>query len=389
MASVSSYKTKKTKTKKSQTLYKFQAYTAPDEYGKKHKVTRQGFKSQKEAEFAGEEYEAEQRHHGYADPKQITFREAFQHFLDTEGSTKRGSTYNTYLTNYKPILAEIGDQKLHEVTSKQCQALVDRWFRDNVPRYNKRKQQTSRIFNHAIKMGWLDFNPWNRVTVPTNPEKPVSASTMLDNYYTAEELHIFLNAVKRYSHPEHYMVFELQAYSAMRVGEILALTWADLDFDNATVTITKTVTKTKKTNRPVLGPPKNEPSRRTVTIDPVRLDLLRDWQKQHGDRELLFPGVRSGKLMYPNVPDTWMTQAVTHYNNDPENKEHPLRRITTHGFRHSFVTLAHEAGFKELEVAKQLGHGSVDTQRKYYMAVTAKAKKQTALDFAKYVDQKK
>lgn len=243
MASVSKYETKPTKTKKAQTLWKFQAYTAPDEYGKKHKVTRQGFISRRAAKNAGEEYEAKQRHQGFTDPNQVTFREAYQHFLDTEGQNKRPSTYTTYLVNYKPILKEIGNQKLCEITSTQCQSLVDKWFRNDVPRYNKRAQQASRIFKHAIKMGWLSTNPWDRVTVPKNPEKPVSASTMLDNYYTAEEIHTFLNAVKQYSDPEHYMVFELQAYTAMRIGEILALMWEDINFEDATITITKTVTK--------------------------------------------------------------------------------------------------------------------------------------------------
>ncbi|SLM97812.1 Integrase [Brachybacterium faecium] len=71
-----------------------------------------------------------------------------------------------------------------------------------------------------------------------------------------------------------------------------------------------------------------------------------------------------------------LNKIITKYN---------LKRITTHGFRHTHCSLLFESGASIQEVQDRLGHSDVQTTMNIYTHVTEKAKEQTADKFAQYV----
>lgn len=72
------------------------------------------------------------------------------------------------------------------------------------------------------------------------------------------------------------------------------------------------------------------------------------------------------------------------YNTDKEPSEQ-LKRITVHGLRHTYATLAFEAGASIKEVQEQLGHLNFKTTMDIYTAVTQKQKIETSTKFAEYL----
>lgn len=366
--------------------WRFQIWSTPDTNGKKHKITRQPFRTKAEAKMAAAKFEAELTQHSRMALERATFRDVYNNWYSTHKNTIRQSTANDIKNKYKPILTVFGGHLINKITPQFCQSIIDEWYQDGIASYKKRAERISRIFKHAIKMDMLHDNPMTKVVIPVDRSKP--RHTMTENYYTRSELQTFLDAVHVHSSALHYVVLYLLSYTGMRCGEALALTWDDVDFNESTLTIDETVTKDKN-NRPTLGPPKNNTSYRTITLDSETLSVLSEWKKVHGNGELLFTGSRSGKLIYPNMVDTWMTQVVTKYNKIDENKDTPMKRITTHGLRHTFATLAQEAGINAKAVQEQLGHSSITTTLDIYTANTAHVKAQTAINFATYLNTPK
>lgn len=68
---------------------------------------------------------------------------------------------------------------------------------------------------------------------------------MAENYYTKEELQRFLKCVYVSSDFKVYTFFRLLAFSGMRKGELLALTWSDVHFKEMTISIDKTQSRGK------------------------------------------------------------------------------------------------------------------------------------------------
>ena len=97
----------------------------------------------------------------------------------------------------------------------------------------------------------------------------------IPNYLEKEVLFKFLNIAKEKGLDRDYPIFMLLAYSGMRVGELCALKWKDIDFEEESISITKTYYYLVNNIREYqLVPPKTQKSKRIIDIDPKVLTLL-------------------------------------------------------------------------------------------------------------------
>lgn len=99
----------------------------------------------------------------------------------------------------------------------------------------------------------------------------------------------------------------LAFYTGMRRGELLGLKWEDVDLDNATVRIIRTLTRTDNGRQLALGEPKTKKSRRNVRLTPRVVEApRRHWTRQaeeklgagglYGDQGLVF-ATETGSLI--------------------------------------------------------------------------------------------
>lgn len=119
------------------------------------------------------------------------------------------------------------------------------------------------------------------------------------------------------------VLLELAIYTGMRKGEILALTWADIDFDQDTVSITKSASPVK--GKILIKAPKTKSSRRVVTIPhslTERLDQLRQaqaaYRAQVGEywqetEEWIFTQ-ENGRMMHYATPYHTLQTLIGQYN---------------------------------------------------------------------------
>lgn len=152
----------------------------------------------------------------------------------------------------------------------------------------------------------------------------------------------------------------LSLYMGLRLGEICALKWSDINFDIETLSITKTIQRIKNTdkNQPnktniIIDSPKSAKSVREIPIPSFLLQILKD-NKSSLDTYIL---TGTKKYIEPRLYQTIFKRYLT---------EAGIQTYNFHTLRHTFATRAIEQDFDIKSLSEILGHSSVKfTLEKY------------------------
>jgi len=374
-------------TKKDGTYaYKFHLYIGRDPLtGKQIQTTRRGFKTIKQAKIAMARLEIEMNDRGFLKNERTTFEDVYNEYFPQYKNTVKESTWVKTQQMYKNhVIPIFGKKILSKITPQQCQQAINKWYEDGFTKYKDFFRLISSVFQYAIRLGLVHDDPTKRVIVPKN--KHVKDMTL--NYFTVDELRTFFKYLDSDKYPKRAMFFRVLAFTGMRKGEALALTWNDIDFKNNQISINKTIARGEDA-RLIVQTPKTRASKRVVNLDDKTMADLKKWCSIQA-KELLMLGFNvlknkdqlvfsntNNEFIQPVKPQNWLYKII---------KKYDLKRITVHGFRHTYATLAFEAGASIKEVQEQLGHSDFQTTMNIYTAVTDKQKLETTEKFAKYVN---
>jgi integrase len=201
--------------------------------------------------------------------------------------------------------------------------------------------------------------------IKKNPAKTKLAKKHLPK--SDKPKHIYLNPFQvnalskeiEKTHPIYSAMIPLMAYTGLRSGEVRALTWEDIDFDNATLTINKSVNDNQDM---VISDPKTEGSSRTIQLDSITLKrMVEHKDKLPEDCVLVFPNMRGNQ----NGSDVLCTNPIRARNFkrrvlQPAVKKLGLpEEVNLHTFRHTSVYLGVLSGSDILAISKRLGHKSI------------------------------
>ena len=139
-------------------------------------------------------------------------------------------------------------------------------------------------------------------------------------------------------------------------------------------------------SKDVIHPPKTKAGKRDVKVDNNTLAILRHWQAVQA-KLTLASGLQSTGIVFTNEDLTgyqnanklrlWLIQVA---------KQAKLPRIKVHGFRHTYATLAIQAGMNVKQLQYQLGHDDVQTTLSVYSGLTETDKAKTADVFTSLVN---
>jgi integrase len=161
--------------------------------------------------------------------------------------------------------------------------------------------------------------------------------------------------------------------TGMRRGEGLGLGWKHVDLEKGTATIRRTLVDIEDANDdvPVWSDPKTKSGNRTIQLDAGTVAVLRALRaEQAKERLLLGPAYRDYDLVL-----CWPDGRPYH----PERvsrvfgqrtRKHGLPTIRLHDLRHTWATLALEAGIHPKVVQQQLGHANVSITIDIYSHVS-------------------
>ena len=202
--------------------------------------------------------------------------------------------------------------------------------------------QLSAIFNHAVKYYELRQNP---VTKAGSMGKK-DAREM--EFWTKDEYQKFIEEVM--DKPISFYAFEMLYWCGLRMGELLALTPKDFDFEHKTVRINKSYQRIKQ--KDVITDPKTPKSIRTITMPEFLAEEMKECIS-------LLYGIEDNDRIFQ------ISKHYLHNEMDRGSKAAGVKRIRIHDLRHSHVSMLIKQGFSAVDIANRVGHESIDITFRY------------------------
>jgi integrase len=317
--------------------------------GHRHQISRQGFATKREAvaalNNALSELNATRSEAGAAGG--VLVRDYLAEWLEGQRLDLRASTLHSYRIAVGRITGRLRDTTLRSLTSAQVQGLqtdlLANGGRDDRPLAENSVANTRMVFHKAmadaVRLGLLNHNVVAAVDPPRVPRPQLSV-------WTVDQLRDFLRVTS--SH-RLSAAFVLLATTGMRRSEVLGLRWSDIDFEDCSVSIVRTLTVVD--GRPVVTAPKTAASRRLVYLDTRTVTALRAHRDlstvsraayvfQSGDGQPVNPA------SFSNTFDRLVARSE-------------LPRIRLHDLRHTYATLALRLGTHPVVLSERLGHTSI------------------------------
>jgi integrase len=317
-------------------------YRWTDYTGKNRKSQKRGFRTKKEAEDWLMQFKLQQ-----SDDLTMTFSRFWEVYKEDMKTRIRETTMRNkeYIVKDK-ILPYFGNTPLNEITAPK----IRKWQSDLMekgykPTYLKTvNNQLSAILNYAVRYYDLKSNPCHKAG-----SMGKSRADKMD-YWTMEEFNRFGEAV--IDKQTSWIAFKILFWTGMRLGEMLALTIGDIDFDKGVIEITKSLARVD--GKDVITPPKTEASIRTITMpEELKLDL------QEYVSTIYRPTPK--KRIFGNITKSYLEHEMKR-----GIEVSGVKKIHLHCLRHSHASMLVQLGFSPLEIANRLGHGRVTTTIETY-----------------------
>jgi integrase len=209
----------------------------------------------------------------------------------------------------------------------------------------KHLRQLGACLQAALSEGYASHNPVRMLHKTAKPKVAKARPT----YYTDEELaRLWPELAER---PLTLALHKTAAGTGLRIGELAALRWSDIDLLNRELQVHRTYV-------PGIGeqPPKSGEAR-TVDLTPRVARLLEDWFALCGNEGLVFEREDGGYLTSSYVTKQVLYKALARAG-VPRLGEGGRKR-DFHSLRHTFARIALEAGAEITWVKEQLGHSSI------------------------------
>jgi len=320
-------------------------------------------RTRKEAEALLAKRQHDLRSGVYVEPTRTTVAAFLADWLTLVAATKEESTTYSYGSIIRSrILPTLGSLPLASVTTAKVQALyLDLLNQGKAP---KTVRLTHTVFRqamaHAVAVRLLARNPAEGVQLPSEGDTD-------DITWTAAEVRAFLAATRA---DRFGPMFAVALDAGMRLGELLALRWSDVDLDRATVAVRRTISRTQGGGWKQREGAKTASGRRPIVLSSPTVAVLRAHRVAQEERrraigdawaagDLVFD--RDGTVCPPTVARQAFDQAVAHVG---------LPRITPHGMRHTMATLLLGAGVHPKIVQERLGHRTIAMTLDRYSHVT-------------------
>lgn len=309
--------------------------------GARKKKRKRGFNTKREAL----EWERDFLKRQTADMKMSLSSFADLYLEDMEHRIRETTLANKRHIIDSKIRPYLGDRPVEDITP----ADVRKWQNELIScgyaqTYLKTvNNQLVALFNYAVRYYGLKENPCHKA----GSMGKKTADEM--QFWTTEEYKQFREAVR--NKPQSYMAFELLYYTGMRIGELMALTPADIDLESQEIAITKTYTRLS--GKDIISPPKTPKSDRIISIPAFLCDELRWYMGQ-------LYGVGAGDRLFP------FTKFFLEHEIVRGCRLSGVKKIRLHDIRHSHASLLIELGFSPLLIADRLGHEKVETTLNTY-----------------------
>ncbi|WP_066714965.1 tyrosine-type recombinase/integrase [Clostridium sp. Marseille-P299] len=319
------------------------------------------------------------------------------------------NSFKSYSDNLKlRIIPALGHIKLSNLNPMHLQSYYNNLLEDGIRLDGKpggysaatiKKDHVilSSILHTAVQWQLIENNPCDRVSPPK-----VTRTAENIKFFTLEQTQLFLNALDMnysFTYQEHDRIddtgkkyhvssyeetkripkqfkvfFYIAIFGGLRRGEIVALTWEDINFDECSVNISKSSSYVNK--QIITKEPKTLTSIRTIKLPGFVIQLLKEWKLEQNKYRLSlgdqWVGSNhiftqwNGKQMYPSTPTQTFKKIINKYNKTVTDEKDKLPLIPLHGLRHTSATLLIAENVDVKTVSTRLGHAQTSTTMDIY-----------------------
>lgn len=285
--------------------------------------------------------------------KEMRFYEALDKYINQKSDDWKEYSRQGIIGRAKRIKDIFADLKLEEITTEELQDYVDDW---------QKQFSTNTIKSYVVLiMSVLKKNGF-RIDSPK-----IKNYTPKKRFYSNEEIEKISQYFMKSSKTKHnHLAIPIAMYTGLRIGEILALQWLDVDLSRKLISVSKNAEHIFGQGS-ILQTPKTESSIREVAIPNQLYDILIKFA--------------------PQKDEDW-DNFVTSNSQQPQGHrtasrcaERLLLKIGVeykgfHAFRHSYATKMLESGVNAKVVSDLLGHSNISTTLNIYSHTSNDLKKE-------------
>ena len=370
------------KKKNGTTVYRANVYLGVDQVtGKKAKTSVTG-RTKKEVKQKAKHAQDDFISNGCTVTKVVpvkNYQELADLWLDSYQLTVKPQTFlDTKRMLYNHLIPVFGTLKLTKLSVSYIQSFIND-LSTQLVHYAVVHSINRRVLQYGVSLQLLPFNPARDIILPKQPKRENTAIKFIaSDDLKALLLHMEKLAFKKYRYYFDYILYSVLLATGCRFGEVVALEWSDIDFENGTISINKNYSRLLK----LIGTPKSKAGVRTISIDKKTVNMLRLYQNRQ--RQLyLESGARVSSVVFATPTREYQNLATRQEALDRRCNEISIPRFTFHAFRHTHASLLLNAGISYKELQYRLGHATLAMTMDIYSHLSADKEKEAVSYFEK------
>ncbi|WP_394122210.1 tyrosine-type recombinase/integrase [Planococcus donghaensis] len=353
---------------------------------KQNQITRSGFHNKKEAKKAAQTLEYKLNvEGGKLTTVRNKFSEVVEDWLILYAQEVKPGTLRIRKKALDKVLPIWGNKKITTIEHINYQSLITNLSAAGYSRnyVESIHHSLSLVFKHAKKGNLIFDIPCRDVKFKKEYD---SEEDKLENFLERDELSEFLSLAKSSERYDDYIIFLTLALTGLRIGELMALRWEDINLDKKFLRVRHTLyNPNNNENEFRLISPKTKKSKRVIQLaDKLQKELISykkyvesNFKIQSGENFLFFRGD------YKPLTNTHARNRLVTLTKKWDYK----KKITLHSFRHTFTSLLIEDNFSILDVSNLLGHVDTSITIKVYTHITQPKKIELQNSLSKFADK--
>lgn len=355
-----------------------------DEYGKWRTKEKGGFSSKKEAQSALRKAITEFEEEGFvANKTTYTLNQFIEYWFENVAHLKLKPasliSYRSIIKNH--ITNDIGNIKLDAITP----TILQKFFAEKTCEHSDSvilgiKKILNPVFKFALKQKIIKYNPMASIEgIASSVKSPKK------KFLSLEDIE---NILESFSTTPYYLPARIAVNTGLRRGEILGLTWNDIDFETEIIDVNKQLIYTPEGL--TFSTTKTKTSNRKVRITPTFAEELKIVKKQFDERkeyysEHFYQGYdfvcchEDGRPLHPYSMTSFFTRNARRMNIE----------FTFHMLRHAHASFLLEADVNIKVIQERLGHSEIKTTLDTYSHVSENLESESINKLEKFFATKK
>lgn len=293
----------------------------------------------------------------------MTFEEFVQQWMDVyvrvKLAVKTRNAYESYLNN--GVLESLGEFKITKMKTYDIDVFFKEQGENDKKSLSGKYMMLKSIFSRAVKWGIIKESPMRNVDRPQVAKR--SRELM---FYDKDQLKLLLSVLEDV-YPKHRMQIKLAVLVGLRMTEIAGIRMENINYNENTILIDKTLQYDKETKNFFLGPTKTKRPR-IVNVPQIFMKEIKEYAMQQKKLKIASGSAWEPMLDEEGNPVNLLFTKTNGFPTHPDGlagrwreivERYNLPKLNLHGLRHTYASFMISKGVNFKIIQEQLGHADI------------------------------